>query len=130
MIVRVAENAGFCFGVKKAVDKAFEVSKKYKEIGVPVYTYGQIIHNETVIADLENEGVRIIETPEEIKNLPEKSVIIIRSHGVAKDIYNLINENGHILVEQHTILRPIRQIPFFHINRRQVITTGKSVIAY
>ena len=99
MIVKVAKNAGFCFGVKKAVDKAFEVSKEYKELGVPVYTYGQIIHNETVIADLEQEGVKIIETPEEIEKLSEKSVIIIRSHGVAKSIYDLINENGHMLID-------------------------------
>lgn len=47
----VAKSAGFCFGVKRAVDTVYEQAKKEKE---PIYTYGPIIHNEAVVEDLEN----------------------------------------------------------------------------
>ena len=50
----VAKSAGFCFGVKRAVDTVYEQAKKEKE---PIYTYGPIIHNEAVVEDLEKRGV-------------------------------------------------------------------------
>ena len=58
MKVKVAETAGFCFGVKRAVDKVYQLI----EDGVsPIYTLGPIIHNEEVVSDLESRGVRVIE---------------------------------------------------------------------
>ena len=51
--------------------------------GLPIYTYGPIIHNEEVVEDLEKKGVRVIETLEELKDLP-KGTIIIRSHGISR----------------------------------------------
>ena len=58
MEVKVAKTAGFCFGVKRAVEKAYEVADAHKG---PVYTYGPIIHNEEVVSDLEKRGVRVLE---------------------------------------------------------------------
>ena len=58
-----------------------------------IYTYGPIIHNEEVVKDLASKGVCVIENEEELRNLKEGTVII-RSHGVAKDIYRIIEENG------------------------------------
>lgn len=78
--VKVAKTAGFCFGVKRAVEKAYEVAEREKKA---VYTYGPIIHNEEVVDDLAQKGVRVIETEEGLRNLKE-GVVIIRSHGVAK----------------------------------------------
>ena len=60
----VAKSAGFCFGVKRAVDTVYEQAKKEKE---PIYTYGPIIHNEAVVEDLEKRGVIVIHSVEELR---------------------------------------------------------------
>lgn len=88
MEVKVAKTAGFCFGVKRAVEKAYEVAEQRRG---EVYTYGPIIHNEEVVADLANKGVQVLETENELRKL-EKGTVIIRSHGVPKYIYELLKE--------------------------------------
>ena len=88
MKVIVAKSAGFCFGVKRAVESV------YREISAgktPIYTFGPIIHNEQVVADLESKGVRVINDIEELKKI-EKGTVIIRSHGVPKAIYDILEE--------------------------------------
>lgn len=90
MEVKVAKTAGFCFGVKRAVEKAYEVAAQRQE---EVYTYGPIIHNEEVVSDLEERGVHVLETEEDLRKL-EKGTVIIRSHGVPKHIYDLLDEKG------------------------------------
>ena len=90
MEVITAKSAGFCFGVKRAVEKVYEVADRKND---PVYTYGPIIHNDEVVKDVEKKGVSVLETEEELKNLTEGTVII-RSHGVPRRIYNQIREQG------------------------------------
>ena len=97
MEVILAEKAGFCFGVKRAVDKAFEEAENSGE--KKVYTFGPIIHNEEVTRRLEQNGVGMIESLEELSRIPENSKIIIRSHGVGRDIYDAINKAGHEVVD-------------------------------
>ena len=82
MDVKVAKTAGFCFGVKRAVEEVYRVAEVTQGA---VYTYGPIIHNEEVVSDLEKKGVKVLETEEELKNLT-KGTVIIRSHGVPKYI--------------------------------------------
>ncbi len=94
MEVLLAESAGFCFGVKRAVDTVYEQIKGEKEI----YTFGPIIHNEQVVSDLEKKGIRVVETEEELRGLTGGTVVI-RSHGVAKRIYELIRERGLACVD-------------------------------
>ncbi|MDO5575128.1 MAG: 4-hydroxy-3-methylbut-2-enyl diphosphate reductase [bacterium] len=89
MEVRLAQSAGFCFGVKRAMDKVYEQIEK----GGSLYTLGPIIHNETVVADLESKGVKVLHSLEELKHIQEGSVVI-RSHGVPKEVYRLIEEQG------------------------------------
>ena len=89
MEVNVAKTAGFCFGVKRAVDQVYEQTEK--ENGKKIYTYGPIIHNEEVVKDLRSRGVEVIHSEEELAALTEGSVII-RSHGVPKRIYDLLEE--------------------------------------
>ena len=89
MEVVVAKSAGFCFGVKRAVDTVYSEVEKGKKI----YTFGPIIHNEEVVKDLEEKGVVVLETEEELQALTEGTVII-RSHGVEKRIQKMIEEKG------------------------------------
>ena len=83
MNVKRAKTAGFCFGVKRAVETVYEQAKNSD--AAPIYTYGPIIHNEEVVKDLENQGVIVLRTEQELEQLTEGTVII-RSHGVAKNI--------------------------------------------
>ena len=89
MEVRLATHAGFCFGVKRAVEQVYEQI----ETGKTIYTYGPIIHNEEVVKDLESKGVKVIPDIETLQNITEGTVII-RSHGVTKEIYDILEQKG------------------------------------
>ena len=93
MEINIAKSAGFCFGVRRAVDTVYKESGKKN-----VYTYGPIIHNDEVVADLERQGVGVIYDSREFRSLGE-GTIIIRSHGVPKAIYDEIAEAGLDLVD-------------------------------
>lgn len=95
MEVIVAKTAGFCFGVKRAVEQVYEQVEQGQG---PIYTFGPIIHNEAVVEDLEKKGVHVIETEEEICALTEGTVII-RSHGVSRHICERIEAQGLKLVD-------------------------------
>ena len=89
MEIRLAQSAGFCFGVKRAVDQVYELI----ETGKTIYTYGPIVHNEEVVKELEDKGVRVIADREELNRL-ESGTVIIRAHGVAREIYEMIDKKG------------------------------------
>ena len=91
MKVITAKTAGFCFGVERAVNTVYEQIEAHK--GEAIYTYGPIIHNDEVIKDLEKKGVTVLRTEEELEHL-DAGVVIIRSHGVEKRIYEKLNEKG------------------------------------
>ena len=95
MGVILAKSAGFCFGVKRAVDKVYQEAEKNQ---VPVYTYGPIIHNEEVVNDLEKRGVHAILDTSELKDL-QKGIVVIRSHGVEKGVYDTIKSEGFTVVD-------------------------------
>ena len=95
MEVIVAKTAGFCFGVKRAVEQVYEQIEKAER---PVYTFGPIIHNEQVVEDLAQKGVRVIDTEEELETVRD-AIVIIRSHGVGKHIYDLLERNGVTVVD-------------------------------
>ena len=94
MKVELAKSAGFCFGVEKAVNTVYEEAKKNDDI---VYTLGPIIHNEEVVKDMKKRGVEAVAI-EDLHSLP-KGTVIIRSHGVSKEIYNYVKESGHRVVD-------------------------------
>ncbi|MCI7812854.1 MAG: 4-hydroxy-3-methylbut-2-enyl diphosphate reductase [Lachnospiraceae bacterium] len=95
MKVVVAKTAGFCFGVRRAVEKVYEQVKNGCH---PIYTYGPIIHNESVVDDLQKKGVHVLQTREELETLTEGTVVI-RSHGVEREIYDLISRKHLHLVD-------------------------------
>ena len=91
MAVIRAKSAGFCFGVKRAVDTVYEEAEKRP--GTAIYTYGPIIHNEEVVKDLREKGVRVIQSEEELEELTE-GLVIIRSHGVPERLCRKLEEKG------------------------------------
>ena len=90
-----AKTAGFCFGVKRAVDTVYE---QVDTCPGPIYTYGPIIHNEEVVKDMESKGVVVLRSEEELDALREGTVII-RSHGVEKRIYDKLEEKNIRIVD-------------------------------
>ena len=93
MKVKVAETAGFCFGVKRAVNKVYELIDTEQK---PIYTLGPIIHNEGVVADLEARGVHVI-TEADLDfsdDTLQNGTVVIRSHGVGKAIYDKLKEKN------------------------------------
>lgn len=96
--VRVAKSAGFCFGVKRAVDMVYAQLETNDGIKDPIYTYGPIIHNEEVVKDLEAKGVTVIHDISEIEE-SEKGTIVIRSHGVGEKIYQTLENAGYHIVD-------------------------------
>ncbi len=86
MEIILAKSAGFCFGVNRAVEKVYSELENSK-----VYTYGPIIHNKEVTKDLEEKGVAVINSLDEIK---EKRAVVIRSHGVPKVICDELKEKN------------------------------------
>ena len=89
MEVLLAKSAGFCFGVKRAVDRVYELTRT----GHKIYTFGPIIHNEEVVGDLEKKGVSVIADEKELAGITD-GVVVIRSHGVAKSVYEQIERQG------------------------------------
>ena len=94
MEVQIAKTAGFCFGVERAVNSVYEQIEK----GGKIYTYGPIIHNESVVEDLAKKGVEVIASEEELKHVKDGTVIL-RSHGVEKRIYDILEKNGIAYVD-------------------------------
>lgn len=85
--IEIADKAGFCFGVDRAVKIVYNII----ENGGKAVTYGEIIHNESVVNELKSRGVNVINSPEEIEKL-ENTSVVIRSHGVGRDIYELLEK--------------------------------------
>lgn len=95
MEVRLAKTAGFCFGVRRAVDTVYE---QVEQAEGPIYTYGPIVHNEIVVQELEEKGVKVLNSEEELKSLTSGTVII-RAHGVGEKVYDLLKQQGVNLVD-------------------------------
>lgn len=95
MEIIVGKNAGFCFGVKRAVDVVYDL---LKEGASSLYSIGPLIHNELVTNDLKNKGVIEINNYDDVAKLKNKTVIV-RTHGVEKDIYDLLKLNNNSIVD-------------------------------
>ena len=87
MPVKKAKTAGFCYGVKRAVDEVYRLS----ENGEKIATLGALIHNEHVVEDLKKRGVNVYEG---VDDVPEGTKLVIRTHGVGKEIYDEIKRRN------------------------------------
>ncbi len=92
MKIVIAKTAGFCMGVRRAVELVLDLPKKYPE---PIFTYGPLIHNPQVLSLLEEKGIRTL------KEIPEKGsgTVLIRAHGVPPEIKKKLQESGMIVVD-------------------------------
>lgn len=95
MKVILAEKAGFCYGVKRAVEEALQAKDKYKKT---IYTLGQLIHNQDVVDFLKDKGIIPVDI-EDLDKLSSSDIIIIRSHGVSLETYKRFKLKGLTIVD-------------------------------
>lgn len=88
--ITIAKSAGFCFGVKRAIDLAQEIASKNKN----VYTFGPLIHNPQEVQRLEKGNIKVIEDYSKI----EKGVLVLRTHGIPLDIYENLSKKENIKI--------------------------------
>ena len=102
MKIFLAKDAGYCFGVRDAVNLAYDTAKTHGE----VYMLGTIVHNERVIENLSNAGAKVVET---LDDVPENKPILFRAHGTAPELWkkadkkklNLVDATCPLVTEIH-----------------------------
>ena len=105
--IRVAANAGFCFGVKQAIEKAEKAAEEANREGAPIYSMGALIHNDRVTKDLEAKGITVINSLAEIPAKWDKGDcplclmprVIVRSHGEGRAFYEEAEARGIELID-------------------------------
>ena len=119
MKIILAKSAGYCFGVRDAVNAAYDVSKEYGE----VYMLGDIVHNENVVEDLEKNGVKVVENLEEI---PQDKPVLFRAHGTSKEVWKNAEDKKMNIIDAtcplvHDIHREVKEL---HAEGRKIIIIG------
>ena len=92
--VKIAKSAGFCFGVQRAVKTVYDCAERAEKEKKPIYTFGPIIHNTQVVADLAEKGVRVLEEKDLDQSFPKGGYVVIRSHGVSEEVLKKIESTG------------------------------------
>ncbi len=88
MEIRIAKHAGFCFGVRRAIQIAEEVAQKTQQ---PTYVPGELVHNEVVISDLKKKGIVFLDS---VKDVPSEAVTVLRAHGEPKATYEYLRQKN------------------------------------
>ena len=91
MFITVADSAGFCFGVNRSVNMAEEILKTEGCL-----SFGQLIHNDDMVGELEKKGLHVIESSRSVK---PGDKVIIRAHGVSKHIYDELASAGAEIID-------------------------------
>ena len=119
MKILVAKDAGYCFGVRDAVNLAKKSGGEYDS----VYMLGDIVHNERVVSDLEKEGVKVVE---KLDQIPKDKPVLFRAHGTAKEVWkkaedkkmNIIDATCPLVHEIH------HEVKALHKEGRKIIIIG------
>ena len=119
MKITVAKDAGYCFGVRDAVNLAYDASDKYGE----VYMLGDIVHNENVVRDLEKSGAKVVET---LNHIPKDKPVMLRAHGTIKKTWeeakkknlNIIDATCPLVHEIH------REVKMLEDEGRKIVIIG------
>ena len=95
MPIIVAKHAGFCMGVQQAVERTLKAADEAAQAGLACYTLGDLIHNPSVVSNLEKRGIQSVESPEDARD----AMLILRSHGVTPQLEQVARENAAELVD-------------------------------
>jgi (E)-4-hydroxy-3-methyl-but-2-enyl pyrophosphate reductase len=97
MTIKLARTAGFCMGVKRAVDMVLEITGRRDE--QPIYTYGPLIHNPQMVELLRKRGIVPIRSLDEMVSAPAGAAMVIRAHGISPDERRRIKEKGFKIID-------------------------------
>ena len=119
MNIIVAKSAGYCFGVRDAVNMAYETAEKYGN----VYMLGDIVHNERVVSDLEKAGAKVVKS---LKEIPKGSPVLFRAHGTKTNLWDEAKDKDLTIVDAtcplvHEIHHEVKKL---EEEKRQVIIIG------
>lgn len=119
MKIIVAKDAGYCFGVRDAVNMAYDAAEKYGS----VYMLGDIVHNERVVNDLEKSGARVVDS---LDDVPNDSPILFRAHGTVNELWEESKQKNMNVIDAtcplvHEIHREIKKL---EENKRKIIVIG------
>ena len=116
MKILLAKNAGYCFGVRDAVDMAYDTAKEHGD----VYMLGHIVHNENVVNDLDKAGAKVVES---LDKVPEGRPVLLRAHGTHVDIWKEAKQKNMNIVDATCPL--VRDI---HDEIKQLEKDGRKII--
>jgi 4-hydroxy-3-methylbut-2-enyl diphosphate reductase len=116
-MIEVAKTAGFCYGVKRAVDGVYNAV----ENGTKIATMGPLIHNRQVIEDLASKGVFAYEN---VRDIPSDHTIVIRAHGVGKNVYEQIGDRDYIDLTCPFVSKIHKIVEEHHQNGYKIIIIG------
>ena len=117
MPITTAPSAGFCFGVKRASDAVYEAIAEGKKLA----SLGDLIHNRSVIEDLKNHGVF---SYDRIEDIPNDCIIVIRAHGVGKDVYEKIANRPYIDLTCPYVKKIHRIVEEYYNKGYQIVIVG------
>ncbi|UCH09653.1 MAG: 4-hydroxy-3-methylbut-2-enyl diphosphate reductase, partial [Fidelibacterota bacterium] len=116
MEIKVAKDAGYCFGVRDAVNMAYEAARTYGS----VYMLGDIVHNEQVVQDLAEAGAKVVES---LDDVPDGAPVLFRAHGTAVELWDTVEAKGIKVIDATCPL--VREI---HEEVRRISADGRQVI--
>lgn len=119
MKISVAKDAGYCFGVRDAVNMAYDATEKYGN----VYMLGDIVHNERVVRDLEKAGAKVVET---LDDIPDDSPVLFRAHGTLNKLWDeSTDKNVQVIDATCPLVYEIhREVKKLSLDGRQIIIIG------
>ncbi|MDD6214956.1 MAG: bifunctional 4-hydroxy-3-methylbut-2-enyl diphosphate reductase/30S ribosomal protein S1 [Firmicutes bacterium] len=118
MSIKIAKTAGFCYGVKRAVDKVYETVEKGDR---KIATLGPLIHNRSVVEDLIQKGVLYYDDP---KDIPDDTTIVIRTHGVKKEIIDSLDGRDYIDLTCPFVAKIHKIVKGHHDRGYQIVIVG------
>ena len=116
MKILLAKNAGYCFGVRDAVDMAYDTAKEHGD----VYMLGHIVHNENVVNDLDKAGAKVVDS---LDKVPKGRPVLLRAHGTHVDIWKEAKQKNMNIVDATCPL--VRDI---HDEIKQLEADGRKII--
>ena len=92
MKILLAKDAGYCFGVRDAVNLAYDTADKDGD----VYMLGHIVHNENVVKDLDNAGAKVVDS---LENIPKNKPVLFRAHGTSVETWDKANKKNMNIID-------------------------------